>query len=41
MKTLRIVSYAVVILILNLTINSCSGDDGEQGPAGENGNANV
>lgn len=41
MKTLKIVSYVIVILILNLTISSCSGDDGEQGTAGEDGNANV
>lgn len=41
MKTLKILLYTVVILILNLSINSCSGDDGEQGAVGNDGNANV
>jgi len=41
MKTLKLLSYSIIILTLSLTFNSCSGDEGKQGENGEDGNANV
>ncbi len=38
MKTIKFLSYTIIVLLLNISIASCSGDDGA---AGEDGNANV
>ena len=38
MKTVKLLSQAVFLLLLSISINSCKGD---AGPAGEDGNANV
>ncbi len=41
MRKLKLLSFTVLVLFLGMIVVSCSGDDGEQGPAGADGNANV
>ena len=40
MKTLKFLSYATFVLFLGLAISSCT-KEGPEGPAGQDGNANV
>tara|TARA_R110002096_G_scaffold221429_2_gene410224 strand:- start:2465 stop:2995 length:531 start_codon:yes stop_codon:yes gene_type:complete len=41
MEIKKIKAALAAIVIMGLTFTACSGDDGEQGPAGAPGNANV
>jgi len=41
MKTVKLLSQAVFVLLLSISMSSCKGDDGEPGENGEDGNANV